>query len=350
MRDYNLLEGEIGWDINLSDVQNKSKFVINSYGGEILAGFAMYDYLSLVEGSEVGVMGVCASSATIVLLGAKNRWATKNSKFLIHNPWTATVGDSNQLQHTAAELKELQDRLVGIYAKHLNGTEEFIRDLMLEERFITADEALDLGLIQSIREEKSDRVPEGKTAKAMFYNLKREKMSTISKEELSNELNKFENTFLAKIKNLFVKAKNLMMKDTDGNELELSVDTEEEIAVGITATVDGAPAEGEYVMPDGKTLKFEAGTLTEIMEPQPNQPTVEELQAKIAELEAQNSAMVAENETKANEIKAEYETKLNAVKAEFDSFKNKFSGKVNNLNIPEKNKTNNGVRKAFKNR
>jgi ATP-dependent Clp protease protease subunit len=86
MEGYKILEGEIGWDIALNDVANKDKFIINSYGGDLDAGYAIHDYLKTNKNSEVGVMGVCASSATLILLGASKRWGTKNSQFLIHNP------------------------------------------------------------------------------------------------------------------------------------------------------------------------------------------------------------------------------------------------------------------------
>lgn len=336
MENYKFLEGEVGWEITLADVANQNKFIINSYGGDVDAGYAVHDYLSHTANSEVGVMGVCASSATIILLGASKRWASKNSIFLIHNPWTMSVGDSSELSKTAEELKGVENKLVGLYNEKLNASEEFIRDLMKEERFIDAQEALDLGLINEIREDELQPL-EGETAKAMFFNLKRSNKMT--KEELKKELESSEKSILNKITN-FLKGKGqikaIVLQDATGSEIDFDVETEEEIAIGVTATVDGTAANGEYTMPDGNIYVFENGTLTEINMPgDDNNEEMEALKAEIEALKAEKAESEASHETAIAEVKNQYESKLNEIKAEVAEIKNTFSGKISALDIPD---------------
>jgi enoyl-CoA hydratase/carnithine racemase len=256
------------------------------------------------------------------------------------------------LQKTANDLQAAQSRLINLYSQHLNKTEDELKDLMLQDKFINANEALELGLINEIREDSIEQL-EGETAKAMFYNLKRKKVNNLTKEELNTELGKFEEGILDKIKNFFKKPdiKALVLKDTAGVELDFSVDTEEEIAVGVTATANGEAANGEYVMPDGSVYVFEAGTLSEIKEPEAEGDDMEalkqeneDLKAKVSELEtAQNS-----HEETIQNLKTDYESKLNDIQEGFTAFKNKFSNKVVDNNTPEveKEKSN----KAFKNK
>jgi ATP-dependent protease ClpP protease subunit len=347
MKNVKILEGEIGWDINLTDLAENDKFIINSYGGDLEAGFAIYDFLK-GGNYEVGVVGVCASSATIALLGAKNKWGSKNSQFVIHNPWTVQVGDSKDLLKTAEDLKKAEDRLVALYVKELNKDEQYIRDLMLQDKFINAEAALDLGLINEIREDSLQPL-EGETAKAKFYNLKRSKVENLTKDQFNTELQKFETSFMDKIKNFFQpKIKNIVLKDVNGAELDFSVDTEEEITIGTTATVDGANASGEYVMPDGKTLVFEAGAITEIKEPEAEgDEEMEALKTENEELKAELEELKAIQANHDETVKG-YESKLENLKEDVEAFKNKFSGKVVNNDKPIDKAGEKESTKAFK--
>ena len=90
------------------------------------------------------------------------------------------------------------------------------------------------------------------------------------------------------IKNMFKTApKMIVLTATTGEALDFGeIMTEEEIAVGVKATIDGQPAEGSFTMPDGKTFVFAGGELTEIVEPvdaEQLKSENDELKAKISE-------------------------------------------------------------------
>lgn len=353
MENYKILEGEVGWEITLSEMAGSDQYIINSYGGDVDAGFAIHDYLKQRNNSDVGVMGVCASSATLILLGAAKRWATKNSVFLIHNPWTVTAGDSKDMQKVASELQEVQNKILNLYEKELTVDRGLIEDLMFADKFIDASKALEIGLIHEIREDDSEK-PEGETAKAMYFNLKKKKMSVknVTKEELE-AFEKQGNSLMDKIKNyLGNRVKAIVLKDSNGSELDFDVETEDQIAVGTSATVDGSAASGEYVMASGETYVFEDGVVAEI------KPAEDEEGGEMEALKAENEALkakIAESET----ASAESETTIQNLKAkvqdgealknELEKMQKAYSKPISNLSTPEgKEEKTEKSNKAFK--
>lgn len=347
MENYKTIEGEIGFDITLEDMQGAENFLINTYGGDLYTGWAGYDYMQSLENPEIGVMGVCASSGTIILLGASNRWGSVNSKFCLHNPFTMASGDAETLQKIADDLQKEQNRLVALYEEHLTISKEEIEELMQADKMIDANKALEIGLIIEIREDDFKPV-EGKNAKAIFFNLKRVKMSKenqVTKEELNQELEGFFAKVVNKIKGL-IKPVNVLIKDVEGKELEFSVDSAEEIEVGVTATVDGAAASGEYTMSDGTVYVFEGGTLTEIKEPEPDE--MEALKTENEELKAELESLKSTQAEQQTEIQAKTEA-LEEIRAEVEGFKNVFSKKINNSVDPAKDdEPKPKTRRAFK--
>ena len=136
--------------------------------------------------------------------------------------------------------------------------------------------------------------------------------SNMEKKEIEKQFD----GFFAKIKNLFEKPMALMLTSADGASLDFGseITEETEIAVGRKASVDGSPAEGEYVMPDGRTFVFEAGVITEIKEAEDNTET----------LKAENEALKAELETLKTQNLAK-ETELETVQANVEKMKNEFT-------------------------
>jgi chromosome segregation ATPase len=116
-----------------------------------------------------------------------------------------------------------------------------------------------------------------------------------------------------------------------GDEIE----TAEQIAVGATATVDGSPASGDYVLPSGEVYVFESGSLTEIKpveEEGEENEEVEALKAENEQLKEQIADVQNKLDTVTNE-KNELDTKFSDVSSNFDSIKNEFEafkGKFSN--------------------
>lgn len=339
---YKLLEGEFGEQINLADFTDKN--IIRSYGGDLETGFAAYDMLKRSNGSEVGIVGVGASSATVALLGASVRWGTENSKFAIHNPYAKPTGDAEKLRETANRLEEEQNKLVVLYKNELLIDEVEIKQIMQKGELFGSAEALRIGLIQFIKVDDMGTI-KGHTAKEVFFNLKESEMN---KEDLNKELETGFEKFFNKMKDIFqVKVKNLLVKAVSGEELDIDVETIEQIEEGVAVMLDGSPATGEFVFEDGTTIKVEAGKITKVIPPAEDElaianAKIEELQGKLDESEkAKNES----EEAIQNQMKV-----YKSAKKELDEFKNIFSEKINNLAIPEDKieKKVEKVRKPFK--
>jgi len=337
-----ILHGDIGSDIRLSDFKNKESILINSPGGNLFEGLAIYDYV-VGANIEVGVIGICASAATLPLIASAKSWGTPNSRYLIHNPWNMTIGDADEMQKEAESLKNEQERALSLYEKHLNGTREELQALMNEEKIIDANEALRIGLIKEVREYSENSIElKGDTVKNLFNEFKmyyKMKDDNEMKKELSGI-----KLVLDKISKLLSPPKLIIVQDVNGVEIDFgdAIETKEQISVGVKASIDGSPANGDYVLSDGSTYVFESGTLAEIKEPaSENSIDVDQLQNENAELKADNEKLMLDIKNSLDEkeklIKTQESLKseLSELDTKFNDFKNKYSEDKPEINPPE---------------
>jgi len=331
-----IIQGEIGLEITLNSFTGSDRYLINSFGGSLFEGLAIYDF---VKGQqiEVGCIGVAASAATLPLIASPNSWGTPNSRYLIHNPGAFADGIASDLEHAADELKKEQARAVELYASHLNLSREEIQTLMNQERFITAQEALTIGIIKEIKEfSKTESVKPDADLKLLYnqFKMKIEMSETVTKADVT----RLESLILG-IKDLFKPAapKMIVLTASDGTSIDFGeIMTEEEIAVGVKATIESNPAEGSFVMPDGRTLVFVGGELTEIVEAvdtEEMQKENEELKAQIAELQTANEVMKVDLEEKTTMV-ANLKENFEKVEKEFTTFKTRFSATKPVINTP----------------
>ncbi len=119
------------------------------------------------------------------------------------------------------------------------------------------------------------------------------------------------------------KAKALTVTAGDGTVLDFGdqVESVEEIAVGMTATIEGGTPDGEYVMPDGKTFVFTAGTLTEIKEAEEDETEeMKQLKAENEDLKKQLSDLQEANEQAITDLEKEVVTMKAQVKSDISTF------------------------------
>lgn len=128
---------------------------INSPGGEVNSGFAIYDTMRFVN-SEVRVItsGLCASIATIVNLGApkQHRYSMPNARFLIHQPLIGghIQGQASDLEITAKEIIKTRRKLNELLAKETGQPFERIEEDTTRDYWMTAQEAQEYGLISKV--------------------------------------------------------------------------------------------------------------------------------------------------------------------------------------------------------
>lgn len=152
-----------GWGISVQQFkeafdlvkdQAEIKLFINSPGGSIIDGMALYNLLSSVRNKlTVEIIGLAASMASIVALAGKDRPVMAEGTYLmIHNPWTVAIGDAEEMKKNAEILDKMKGELVNIYAAKSALTPEEISSMMDEETWLTAQEAVDMGLASEVKD------------------------------------------------------------------------------------------------------------------------------------------------------------------------------------------------------
>ncbi len=139
---------------------------INSPGGSITAGMAIYDTMQYVPNDIVTVgIGMAASMGQLLLTaGTKGkRYITPNARVLLHQPHGGFGGTSSDIQTQAALILDMKKRLAEITAAQTGKTVEQINEDGDRDRWFNAQEALEYGFVDHIRESAADVVGGGGT-------------------------------------------------------------------------------------------------------------------------------------------------------------------------------------------
>ncbi|NMC20541.1 MAG: ATP-dependent Clp protease proteolytic subunit [Thermogutta sp.] len=137
---------------------------INSPGGSVTAGLAVYDTMQFIR-CDVATycIGQCASMAAVLLAaGTKNkRFALPNSRIMIHQPMAGMEGSASDILIHAKEFSALKKRLNTILLTHTGRPLEEIERDTDRDRFMSAEEARDYGLIDQVIERAPEPEPAG---------------------------------------------------------------------------------------------------------------------------------------------------------------------------------------------
>ncbi|MBO5905386.1 MAG: ATP-dependent Clp endopeptidase proteolytic subunit ClpP [Kiritimatiellae bacterium] len=139
------------------DPKKQINVYINSPGGSVTAGLAIYDTMQFVSCPiATYCIGQAASMGAVLLTaGAKGmRYALPNSRIMIHQPWGGAEGKASDIEITAKEILRLKDILNGILASHSGKKfEDVVKDTD-RDFFMSAEEAKKWGLIDNVVEFK----------------------------------------------------------------------------------------------------------------------------------------------------------------------------------------------------
>ncbi len=128
-------------------------FYINSPGGVVSSGLAMYDTMQYIRPDISTVcIGQAASAASLLLMaGAKDkRYALPNAKIMVHQPSGGFEGQATDIEIHAREILNTRGRLNDIYVKHTGQDLTLIEAAMERDKFLTPEEAKDFGLIDHV--------------------------------------------------------------------------------------------------------------------------------------------------------------------------------------------------------
>ena len=140
--------------------ENPSKdisFYINSPGGVVTAGLAVYDTMQYVRSPVSTVcVGMAASAGSLLLTaGAKGkRYCLPNSQVMIHQPSGGTQGQATDIEIQAREILKTRARLNLIYVHHTGQPLEAIEGKMERDTYLSAEEARDFGLVDEVVERR----------------------------------------------------------------------------------------------------------------------------------------------------------------------------------------------------
>lgn len=126
---------------------------INSPGGVVTAGLAMYDTMQFIEAPvHTLCMGTARSMGSFLLMGgeAGHRAALPNASLHVHQPLGGFQGQASDIMIHAEETLRTKRRIIRLYAEHCGRTEEEVERTLDRDHFMTAEEAKEWGLIDEI--------------------------------------------------------------------------------------------------------------------------------------------------------------------------------------------------------
>ncbi len=138
------LDAHAGQDIVVS---------INSPGGDVFAGFEIYNMLAARKGgTTVRVMGLAASAASYIAMAADpgKLQMCRASMMMIHNPWSWAYGNAEEMRKQAEVLDAIGSVMVDIYMQRATCAEEELRAMLDAERYLSPTEALNAGLCDEV--------------------------------------------------------------------------------------------------------------------------------------------------------------------------------------------------------
>jgi ATP-dependent Clp protease protease subunit len=130
---------------------------INSPGGVVTSGLAMYDTMQYIRPEIATVcVGLAASAGSLLLTAGRKgkRFSLPNSNIMIHQPSGGFQGQASDIEIHAKEILKTRDRLNKIYVKHTGQDLSKIENAMDRDRFMTPEEAKEFGLIDEVVTER----------------------------------------------------------------------------------------------------------------------------------------------------------------------------------------------------
>jgi ATP-dependent Clp protease protease subunit len=139
--------------LQMTDPKKDIHLYINSPGGSVTAGLAIYDTMQFLT-CDVNTycIGQAASMGAVLLsAGTKGkRYALPNARIMIHQPWGGVQGQATDISIQAQEILRLKDRINEILAKHCGKAVETVGRDTDRDRFMSADDAKTYGLVDEV--------------------------------------------------------------------------------------------------------------------------------------------------------------------------------------------------------
>ncbi len=139
--------------LQMEDVHKEISLYINSPGGSVTAGLAIYDTMQFIKPDiATYCVGQAASMGAVLLCaGTKGkRFALPNSRIMIHQPWGGVQGAAEDISRHAKEILKMRDRINEILAFHTGQSLDKIQKDSDRDYFMSAEESKDYGLVDEV--------------------------------------------------------------------------------------------------------------------------------------------------------------------------------------------------------
>ena len=161
---------------------------INSYGGSVKEGVAIYNQLKRKKCKEIVayVDGFAYSIASVILQAADRRIMGLGTSLLIHNMWLQVAGNAEDLRKAADDLDVLTESNRQIYLEKINISEDELIEMMNAETYLTPEQAVEMGFADEISTDK--KADEGKTLESMQQQLSQMRRIMTEQKAFKEEL------------------------------------------------------------------------------------------------------------------------------------------------------------------
>jgi ATP-dependent Clp endopeptidase proteolytic subunit ClpP len=293
---------------------------INSPGGSVFDGYRVFNAMHAMRQRGVNIVatvnGKAASMATVILMGANEKRITKGSAMLVHDASVTTHGNASEHLKAAQILDAISGEISEIYAEQTGSTPEEMRELMAEDRWMPAKEALEKGFVDKIitgsQTEKIDKSPNKPHNES-------NPMSILDKfkpdEALTAKVESLETDLAASLTELQEAKAELVNKDEAIADLEARIAETEQSSKELAAQAAEAAEAVAKSQKETEEAKESAGALAAEMLAEAAHP----------QIEADNAAPATDESIVADYLKlpigparAEYRAKHSEVFARFD--------------------------------
>ena len=242
---------------------------INCIGGDVFDGMAIYNILKKrTAETTVYIEGIAASMGSVIALAADNVVMAENSLFMIHNAWGGAMGEAKEMKKTANLLEKISGEIADIYVKKTNLPYSRVQEMMDEETWLNAAEALELGFVDSISDaiKVAAKYDVSKFKNITDKEIKRKLNINLKSKKMTDELKTW---FNGKIEDIIARVKSDDSNDSvEATGVEVTIADEAEILnkfselEGSIATLNGSVTDLEG---EKETLTEEVERLTALL-------------------------------------------------------------------------------------
>lgn len=145
---------------------------INSYGGEVAEGLAIYNALKRHPATvKTYCDGFACSAASVIFMAGNERIMGEASLLMIHNAWSYAGGNAKELRKVAEDLETISTAAANAYKSSVNISEEKLAELLDNETWILPEDAVSMGFATAVVGEQKSAVPAASAKTAMFSRM-----------------------------------------------------------------------------------------------------------------------------------------------------------------------------------